>query len=362
MFDASHYVPILAAKRGERIALRHLPHSIHRGFTPLLEVPKVAMVDWRIRKRKPLLDHLKYFVKRLGLDSKKVGRFFLDVPHLLNPHELVAGKHPVSFLFSERAGLNMVPVSGPERDSAYQSAVRGVVESYGRGLCLRIPKTWFRMKPSTVEETLSNLGATIEFTDLILDIGSIEKSNVPFFVTAMRELLSVSIFSSDEWRTVTVASGAFPKSLAGIPLGLNTQPQSDWDLWEAIASNHPPGSRIPTFGDYGIQSPEWDEVDPRVMKASGNIRYTTPDFWIVAKGPHVIGKQSLKSIQVYPDLCKSLVRTREYRGGSFSPGDLFIKKCSKGGKPGSPEVWRREGTSHHLATVVDQLASSSPAI
>ena len=361
MFDASHYVPILLAKRGERIALRELPRSILRGFTPCLEVP-LAPMDWNTKKRKCLDDHMKNFVKRLGLDCGKGGRFFLDAPQVLNPRELVGGKHPVVFLFSKCSGLDMVPVSGPERHPKYQAAVRCVVETYGRGVCLRIPKDWTEMKPSEVEKTLYNLGATPECTDLIFDVGSIEKSDVPVFARGMCGVLSASAFSSREWRTVTIASGAFPKSMSGLQLGLSSLPRADWELWNLVCNNLPPGSRIPTFGDYGIQTPDWGEFDPRFMKVSGNIRYTTPDAWIVAKGPNVIGKQSWKYSQVYPVLCKSLAGRKEFRGSAFSPGDLFISRCSTGGKPGSPEVWRRQGTSHHIATVVDQLVANSSVI
>ena len=82
MFDASHYVPILLAKRGERIALRELPTTIRSGFTPLLEVPQVPM-DWEEDEPKPLDTYIKAFPKRLNTDWGSSARFFLDVPYLL---------------------------------------------------------------------------------------------------------------------------------------------------------------------------------------------------------------------------------------------------------------------------------------
>lgn len=101
-----------------------------------------------------------------------------------------------------------------------------------------------------------------------------------------------------------------------------------------------------------------DGFDPRYMSASGNIRYATPNNWLVAKGPPVIGKWRV-GYESYRVLCRSLVGRPEFRGPGFSPGDRYMRDCSQEHDgPGTPEIWRRQGTSHHVATVVDQVSAT----
>ena len=246
MFDASHYVPILLAKRGERIALRELPTTIRSGFTPLLEVPQVPM-DWEEDEPKPLDTYIKAFPKRLNTDWGSSARFFLDVPYLLDPEELIDEQHPVSVLFAGclEYNLNVVPVAAPERDDVYNAAVRGVMEADGRGVCLRLPKDELETSTQTVEAMLDNLGTTPELTDLIVDLGPVDDPNVPMLVVALRAILSAPPFTNHPWRTLTVASGAFPQSLSALPQGLSALPRADWTLWNHVRNGLPNGVRIP---------------------------------------------------------------------------------------------------------------------
>ena len=358
MFDASHYVPILLARRGERIALRELPSTIRGGFTPLLEVPQVPM-DWDEDELKPLSTYIRTFPNRLHKDWSSNARLFLDVPYLVDPEELIGGQHPVSVLFSDcrELGLNVVPVTAIERSGGYKAAIRGVMEADERGVCLRLSRDELEISTQVVEEMLTILGTTPEHIDLIVDLALVEGSNVPMHAVAMRALLSAPPFTDHPWRTLTVASGAFPQSLSTLPRGLSALPRADWELWNRIRDGLPAGVRVPTFGDYGIQSPVWEEFNPKFMKANGNIRYTTPDEWLIAKGQTVLGKGAV-GFTVYNNLCHALVDRPEYKGPDFSPGDQYMYDCCAGGKgPGTPEIWRRQGTSHHLAAVVDQFSS-----
>ena len=258
MFDCNHYVPILLAKRGERIALRELPATIRRGFTPLLEIPQVP-VDFDLDDYKDLGPHIKGFPKHLKRDLDGYGRFFLDIPHLIDPEELVDGQHPVSVLFAgcREHNLNAVPVAANQRGEDYNLAVRAVMEADGRGACLRLSKSDLQAHKEVVSRMLGVLDATPKDIDLILDLGSIEPSNVSIYATALQRILPKPTFSKRSWRSLTIASGAFPQNLGDLPQGLSALPRADWELWARIRNEPPPSARVPTFGDYVINSPEW---------------------------------------------------------------------------------------------------------
>ncbi len=136
----------------------------------------------------------------------------------------------------------------------------------------------------------------------------------------------------------------------------STTPRAEWFLWEAL-TNHPEAiPRLPTFGDYAVQHPLLPDFDPRMMKFSAAIRYATPTGWLIVKGRNVQDHGA----EQYRGLCRTLMGRAEYRGRGFSWGDDYIHRCANGEVgPGNQMTWRRVGTTHHIATVTEQLASFS---
>jgi hypothetical protein len=111
---------------------------------------------------------------------------------------------------------------------------------------------------------------------------------------------------------------------------------------------------LPTFGDYAIAHPLLVEVDPRLMKMSAQLRYTTDTAWLVFKERNVrdYGFEQFKGI------CTALIARPEYKGAAFSWGDNAISECTlTSSGPGNATTWRRIGTNHHLTMVTDQISS-----
>ena len=356
--DERHYVPVLQARRGELIALRELPTSIRERITPLLEVAEVVW-DWvQDEPAKTLEQHLSAFPANLK-KSWSDRPFFIDLPNLLYPDERIDGKHPLIVLCDglRKEGLLPIPVTGNHKDDDYRAAVKAVVAQDGRGACIRVSGTGLEMAASISADLHAELEIARDDIDLLLDLASINETNASVAAVAVRSILTSEEFGSYEWRSVVVTSGAFPASMAGLVRGVHALPRADWLLWLHVRDLLPGGVRIPTFGDYGIQSPGWEPIDPRFMRASANIRYAASEEWIVVRGRIVLGKGAV-GMQEYVGLCQILRDRPEYRGPDFSPGDRYIAQCAAGEiPPGTPEISRRQGTSHHVVTVVDQLSS-----
>src|SRR6185503_18493121 len=111
----------------------------------------------------------------------------------------------------------------------------------------------------------------------------------------------------------------------------------------------------PSFGDYAISSPDLlDDVDPRMMKLSAAIRYTTDSDWLLIKA----GLLRKKGFGQFHDLSKFLLGRPEYKGSSHCWGDEYISLCAvRTQQPGSLMIWRKVGTNHHLTLVQQQVAS-----
>src|SRR6202042_2006596 len=128
-------------------------------------------------------------------------------------------------------------------------------------------------------------------------------------------------------------------------------PRFDAELYNQVIAAVP--ALIPDFGDFGCASP--------TMPAGGwrpnpNLRYTSGMSWQVFREQAVLpGNDSFFTV------CQKVVASAHWppSGGAYSWGDAEIERCSTStGSGGRATEWRAYGTSHHLAHVVERLATT----
>ena len=115
--------------------------------------------------------------------------------------------------------------------------------------------------------------------------------------------------------------------------------------------------RLPTYSDCAIQHPKGVEnFDFRTMQVSASVRYTVRNQWLLIKGEST---KTTPAIEQFPDLATQLTYghlSGYYAGSDHCLGCIQIQDAANGVKGlGSPGVWRRIGTIHHLTTVVEDL-------
>ncbi len=351
------YVPILQGRHGELAALRDLPGQIRSQCVPLIEVPAIP---WDESTDEPAWSqgyHLRRFASTVARTQLGWRPLFVDLRTAnVDSVESVDGQHPLEVVFDglHAEGLTAIPVTGIERDRAYQEAVRRTTATDRCGACIRIPRN--ALGPGLavgLAAVVAVVGVTTEETDILVDLGAIRPNDVQLAALGIVGLLRREFRAT--WRTVTVASGAFPASVAGLPEGVSAVRRADWAVWSMVCSLLASPSRWPGFGDYAIQAPGVAERDPPLKRLIANVRYTGARGWLVARGPSVLGRSTAEYGE-YHHLCGLLAERPEFRGPDFSPGDRYLAQCAaREVEPGDPETWREHGTSHHLATVVDQL-------
>ncbi len=343
-FDHKHYVPILKGKRAEFPALGSLKSK--HGITPLIElVPTGGPEQTPRRMSGQWPDDLPYFIDLLFLDDPDDN----DVPATAN--------HPVRLCFAEveEKGQVAVPVTGLTRSPGYQSAIKQVVAEQAQGLLLRLTPDDFE-DVEELEVTLEGIpgffGLERDQIDLILDIGSVVNSSAGTVAQMHRANIDL-IPNLDDWRTLTVASSAFPLSLAPLVRNQwNPSPRLDWRGWRQLVTGAKQPRRLPAFGDYAIAHPALPPEGRATILAQ--LRYAAPDSWIIWKGRNAI----TEGFDQFFAICADLVGRPEYRGANFSWGDAEIQqKAASVGSSGSAETWRRIGTNHHIETVLDQIAN-----
>lgn len=352
-FDHRHYVPILKGKKGEFDALSWLDAATKDALTPLIEIFTVPW-DWNDdAPAKTIEAHLESAAKRIigGWGADRA--IFIDTIWL-DPDEQAGGKHHLEYLFDALRGeVDAVPVGGLVRGNAHTAAVAAIVSQDDRGACCRLDaddvSDTTGLQPR-IDAWLTAVGLTAADVDLVIDLGEVTATNRGAFEIAAGALLPALPHLND-WRSLTLASGAFPRDLSSVPAESEELfDRHDWRLWRAVDVSAAP--RKPTFGDFAINHPELSDPDPRTMRPSASIRYTTDTQWLIVKRRWV-----RHGYDQYRDASQIVAARAEYAGSAHCRGDGFIDACAAGGPTGNLTTWRAVGSCHHLRTTVETLAS-----
>lgn len=360
MLQEPIYVPILKGKEGEYAALESLDDRIKSRLTPVIEVPKIPHDYANERPSKSLVGHVGNVADRIQ-KCWKDSPFYLDIPWVQtgeHPHEAAAALKIILRGCLDQK-LEPIPVVSCSSNPEYISAAKGHMVNNGAIACIRLYVEDFEEDveiEKNIEALILGLGLTDAFSvDLLIDLGDVSAESRGASIIA-RSVLSL-VPRRDEWRRIILAASSFPEDLSDVGAStIATLPRVEWDLWRTLQRRPPAlGGQSLIYGDYAIANPTTKELDPRTMRMSASIRYTTQSGWLIVKGRNV--RQF--GFSQYFDLCETLVAREEYWGRSFSWGDKFISDCAEHiAGPGNATTWRKVGVNHHITVVVEELSKT----
>lgn len=370
MFGPAHYVPILRWKHAERFALKNLQEQDRARITPLIELTPTIFKSRRTPTQEPkALDPAQVLEKEAKklLETCLNRPFFLDLRHVTAEVARTRGKiHALEYLaeLGRAYKLAIVPVTGLLRSDKYQSSVREALKQDQRGVCLRITPAEVLADgfARSMKDLLKSLGIDAKGVHLLLDY----EAGDPAEPDAQTVLAAIPTLN--QWRTVSLASGAFPPDLQGFQLGNSKIPRKDWLLWKRTVSHNGKGAlRKPAFSDYTIQHGRYKEP-VEGSNPSASIRYTLDEEWLIMRGEALRGKRA-KPTEIRPGreqwnahaelLCEN---KQLFYGDNYSWGDAFILERSVNkNNHGSPEIWLRAGINHHMTVVSRQIANLNVA-
>lgn len=357
------YVPVLKGKEGEFAALEVLSPDVRARIMPLIEIPDVPYDYANERPAKSLDAHVATIGDRLRRCWPDAS-LFLDLPWFGEEEELADGRVALAAVLDDcrAANVAVVPVICRASSQAYLVAAETHATRTGGGLCLRLMVDDFEedVDPGAEVDRILSVVSRVSpnAIDLVLDLDDLRSDGKRAALVA-RAIFGM-IPRRNEWRRIVLAAASFPEDLSDVDAAtVSTLPRSEWELWSIL--QHRP-NLLPRpdliFGDYGIAHPIPKELDPRTMRMSASIRYTTQDSWLVVKGRNV----RQYGFEQYFDLSRLLMERPEYNGASFSWGDEYIANCAtRRSGPGNATTWRKVGTNHHLTLVARHLASQRRA-
>jgi hypothetical protein len=359
--DRRHYVPILLTRQGERLALQNSGPALKDRFTPLFVVPHVVWDyeadDWA----KSLDEHLADLPADL-FQAWGPRPAFIDLLDVDDDGPLANGQHPLFWLTAACGvlGMPVLPVVAPDRTASYRAAVAAICTRDHRGACVRLPvETWPLNAPTALTLLLNELGLAPGDVDLVLDLGA---QTGTLAITALRQQLG-SLANLADWRSLVVCATAMP---AQMPAGAGETivARREWLGYRDLLTTAVAPARVPTFGDYAISNPDQIEMDPRIMSISATLRYTSADNWIIAKGRLFKGPggTSLGGSAMVP-VATTLQAHPGFLGAGHCGCEVWLQGVVSGtANGGTPMVWRRHGTLHHLTVVTGQLATLHAAL
>jgi len=345
-FGSDHYVPILKAKRAEKSALQLLAPAMVLHTTPLLEIVEMG-------GDKTPTAHLKNAFRNMAPSVSRFSRYFLDAHEIAEAGPSGAQE---TFELADDLGHPFTPVTGISRhvDVAaalahreYGVAIRLTREEFESGLIPRGLPRWLNAQHLEPEEV-----------DLVVDLGAVDDM-IAAGIASLATAFLGAVPTHTRWRTLTVSGCAFPQSMAVVDRHSHLLvDRAEWQGWrDSLYAARGTLPRLPTFSDCTIQYPTGVEgFDPRYMHVSASVRYTLPDQWLLIKGEST---DKVPATEQFPLLARQLVYGHlapYFAGARHCAGCARIQAAANGaGRLGSPEVWRRLGTVHHITRAVQEL-------
>lgn len=350
------YVPILKWRMGEYQSLLMMRSDLKPKMLPLIELCPPEY-DFEAEQLKKTIDEqLATFAQRLK--QKWEDRLaFVDGLLLEASDRMKGGVHPMTFIFDSVRGKGggIIPVTGLERDEAYQDAVGAAAKVDGLGVCLRVnlDEVADEAFEDRIDTLLASLGVPRAEADIILDLRAANFEPVAALAALLAGLIENSPVLANG-RSLTLAGTSFPASMGLIKTRIKEINRSEWLTYKAVCAALPAAVRRPIFGDYAIAGPERVSIDMRLVKPAASVRYASHDIWLVAKGSNVRDN----GFEQFRVLCKELAESKFYLGREFSKGSEHIYDCAfAGASTGNLTTWRWVGTNHHMTKVLDDLAT-----
>ncbi len=365
---ANDYFPILKAKQGELGALQSWDANRYPNMNPVVEV-----VPWERDEDSPDdIDQIEKAVSRIAKAwHGKSPSLLLDAASAeIDPENGWGAEQRAPILARvtdglRMSGVNVAPVIRVTADETYAQRVGGILAAGGqlRRAAIRITNEDLDDTVTPLRDmalrTARNLGVMPHMADLILDFGPLSDDGAAAMAARLARFVLPQLADSG-WRTLVLASGAFPVNLTGVsPFVVARMPRHDLDLWRNLKTLKLNCSL--EFGDYAVTHPITPVGVP--FAAAPQLRYTLGDEWLVIKGR----RQDRRGHQQFFDICHEMLMQAGPKapGPDASWGDsrIHLAAAQATGNadatgPGNASTWRSIGTSHHLAYVSSRLAEA----
>lgn len=339
-----NYVPILKAKEGELIALRHISAQTKDNLTPLIELQP--------RETSALLGRTLTQIRR-GWTPALPLLIDVDKDYLTNSTASAIGNLRNSFAELSAHSFEAIPVTDLRRPMPFNDAISDIVRETENGVCIRLQSLDWQDVSSLdnrLRAYVRSIPLELSQVDLVLDYEPFLPSHLGTIVTSAMTTIN-SIGSIRQYRNLIMTATAFPSQPIAQPYTIYRFPRSEFQAWATLVSN-PNIQRKPIFGDYTTVHPVLPDIDYTLgIKVAPKVKYATDSEWLCLRW-------DASDYANFRSVCDTLVGLPEFSGGAYSWGDGRIAQCATTGtQTGNPREWVSISVNHHLTLAATQCAS-----
>jgi hypothetical protein len=354
------YMPILKGRAGELRALGEVSDTTAAKLTPLVEIPLIAdESDSDDPDGNEITGDLGKFAENIQRRWSPKRRIILDVGNMPARQNSIPSVDLIYRLAQN--DFTITPTVRPSDEEWITRAVGESISEWGlKSACIRLGGDDLDDNDGPLDAAISRvldwLNLEADDVDLVLDFRTVMDESAVSFIARIARLVLGELPYEDKWRTLVVASGAFPPDLNSIQSEVLTEvPRYDAAMWSAVKARV--RGRVPIFGDYAIAYPAQAAGVP--FAPAPQLRFTSETNWLVMKGR----RQDRRGAKQFYDICARIAEAGPVEP-TLSWGDRYVHEAAQSAKTGrdliktgNAMIWRAVGTSHHLAYVANRLAT-----
>lgn len=355
------YIPILKAKSNEFKAVKNTREDIHNRMIPLFQIadPKVNGATYQ-KADMPKCEYIENIVAKIA-EHRQNKYVFFDGFQWFDSTYTETNEHVYSYTFNKlkAAGALPIPVVGYDRweIADYRQAINGL--GYQDSYLIRLEKDAFEDSYDEdyflerLDGILDGLNLVPSNCGILLDFGDVSNISIDDMTDVSSHLLNV--LNRYNFKYIVIAGCSVPSDISQAVKNkdsVGTVVRKEMIAWKALRANNPELNLI--FGDYGVRGPNSATEGTIAPHINGKVRYTINDAFFISRGHAQTqngGWSQMKTV------CEKVINSGHYLFESFSWGDEYMLKCSKGlEKTGGVNLWIAVDTNHHMAYVIHEVA------
>lgn len=265
------------------------------------------------------------------------------------------GDHPYGFYSNLLAlGFNLGLVTGIDRDDDYQSEVMNILTSFKNvKVLIRLhieDISAIRITMPDIMDLYAKLIKKTEYVDFVIDSRIVTIGDIKSYAKKIEKFVN-EIENKKIDSLVITTSSSFPASINNyVSTGsIELLPLLEIKLWEMI-SNIKTNYVSLTYGDYGVVSPDFMEIETTSGKGIPivpKITYTFGSNYVVSRGKKT--SQHPRGYKQYKDMANYFISLNNFRK-DFSFGEKYIERISgmTTKESGNPTTWITACMSQHV--------------
>jgi T4 beta protein len=350
--SAYSYRPILKVRQAAISGHAFLTWKAQLKSTPVFEIVPFSTLFYEPEPGpkfppQPIIGHITKQVTLIAQAMHGQGEAFIDL-HLLNGS--VLWRYPIlpRLIFDQlySKGIQAIPVIRANTPPVILACLKKIHLDWDCGFMIRLGR--LDMTSSRQLQTIMKwIRVPLQEIDLLLDYGSVLDAATETLVQSAVGFINDSLPFLFEWRSLTLASGAFPSDpRIYSPSTHHGLPRLDWRFWSLLRQQGL--LRVPSFADYGPAHPRFS-----VRRAShnhgANRWYTSDAHWYLLHR-HAKTKQNIQ------DSCRQFIESPIYEKADSSYGNNQILLCGTGEITiNSAAEWSRICYNRHFEKVCNML-------